>query len=83
MYDHMTREHFHCGLCARLGAPHVYLRDAARLRAHYASAHHACEEPECAEGMVAFGTAEELRCGRARWEGGGSVLVLGVWKRRC
>jgi hypothetical protein len=47
-------------------------RDADGLRRHYASEHHACTDPDCDSGLVAFATQEELKCaaragGRAGW----------------
>jgi len=37
-------------------------RDAEGLQQHYTSEHHSCTDPDCADGLVAFGTEEELRC---------------------
>ena len=41
--------------------PPFFLQDAWQLRAHMQRQHHACEEPDCADCLVAFATEEELK----------------------
>ena len=41
--------------------PSSLLQDAWQLRAHMQRQHHACEEPDCADCLVAFATEEELK----------------------
>lgn len=61
LYSHMQREHFTCQVCEQQGLHHQYYKHASGLQQHLRDAHYVCEEPECADALIAFSSAEELQ----------------------
>lgn len=61
LWKHMQQSHFSCHVCPPPAATLAYYNTARDLQQHMRRDHHLCEEPECADCFVAFGTPEELR----------------------
>lgn len=68
LFLHLSKDHYSCHLCEKMGIQFKYYAEYGNLETHYRKDHYLCEDPSCLEKkFIAFGNQFDLTTHTMQW----------------